>query len=173
MYISCCASRYVCHTHNDQWARMKVCVVVCARTQTTTHTRSFELPQLPQLSRRPHSTEMWSISLAHTHTHTLTNTLEFHLHTSRLGCRRHHAVLFINICHHTRRSTLIRKASPALQKLFIKSTLPFSAVITLCSAILPAASFYTTQQGYQFNRLCCSRVATKGCVRLSIGLTEQ
>lgn len=160
MYISCCASRYVCHTHNDQWARMKV----CARTQTTTHTRSFELPQL---SRRPHSTEMWSISLAHT------NTLEFHLHTSRLGCRRHHAVLFINICHHTRRSTLIRKASPALQKLFIKSTLPFSALITLCSAILPAASFYTTQQGYQFNRLCCSRVATKGCVRLSIGLTEQ
>lgn len=66
MYISCCASRYamhmhVCHTHNDQWARMKV----CARTQTTTHTRFFELPQL---SRRPHSTEMWSISLTHTHT---------------------------------------------------------------------------------------------------------
>lgn len=169
MYISCCASRYamhmhVCHTHNDQWARMKV----CARTQTTTHTRFFELPQL---SRRPHSTEMWSISLTHTHTHP--NTLEFHLHTSRLGCRRHHAVLFINICHHTRGSTLIRKASPALQKLFIKSTLPFSALITLCSAILPAASFYTTQQGYQFNRLSCSRVATKGCVRLSIGLTEQ
>lgn len=57
MYISCCASRYamhVCHTPNDQWARMKV----CARTQTTTHTRFFELPQL---SRRSHSTE--------THTH--------------------------------------------------------------------------------------------------------
>lgn len=82
----------------------------------------------------------------------ISDTLEIHFDTSGLGCRRRPAVLFINICYHSGGQGLLRKVSPAMQKLFNISTLSFSDPITFCCAFLPALSAYTAQQGCQFKK---------------------
>lgn len=90
---------------------------------------------------------MWN--LRRTHTHIL--TFRIHFDTSRLGCRGRPAALFINICHHTGGSELLSRASPALQKLFLKSTLPFSARFTSCSAMLPVPTLYDRNAELRWN----------------------
>lgn len=104
---------------------------------TFAHTAYTQNSAPIHLSSRCCSTEMRNLRHAHTHT-------QIHFDTSRLGCRGLPAVLFINICHHTGGSALLSRASPALQKLFIQSTLPFSAPFTSRSAIFCQLLLNTT-----------------------------
>lgn len=108
---------------------------------THIHTHSTELIQLYQCC-----TEMGDLRHMHTHAH---KDSFWH---QQIRMQR---TFFINICHHTRGSALLSRTSRALQKWFIKLTLPFSAHITSCPAILPVS--HSKHQGYQFNTECLSQ----------------